>query len=212
MAKKIFTDIREDKYKWYYSKINKAIEDKSGNILLLGRYKDKHTLNDDRVGFLMKYNPEHDTIYWRIEFKEPNHDFDANDFILNDDGSVYVIIDYFPSGIYSSNVVLVKIDNTGCLMDECHIGQPHFNANGIVFPNPFTTEFNLQFTENVSEVNLSMYNALGQLVASNTLIPKPTAEGNYYVTYSAPTLAKGLYFYKLTTNNKIISKGKIMKQ
>ncbi|MEY2830643.1 MAG: hypothetical protein RIQ33_2501, partial [Bacteroidota bacterium] len=62
------------------------------------------------------------------------------------------------------------------------------------------------------EVNLSMYNALGQLVASNTLIPKPTAEGNYYINYSAPTLAKGLYFYKLTTNNKIILKGKIIKQ
>ncbi|MEY4875693.1 MAG: Secretion system C-terminal sorting domain [Bacteroidota bacterium] len=153
-----------------------------------------------------------DTVYWRIEFRELNHYFRANDFILNEDGSVYVLLMKWPNSIYASDVILVKIDNTGCLMDECHIGQPHFNTNGIVFPNPFTTEFNLQFTENVSEVNLTMYNAVGQLVVSSTLIPKPTAEGIYYVTYSAPTLANGLYFYQLTTNGNIITKGKIIKQ
>jgi hypothetical protein len=210
--KRFFIDTKLDKSKWYKSYFTKVIQDVAGNILLLGTYRDMNTFNIDKVGFLCKYNPEHDTIYWRIEFKELDHDFEANDFVLNDDGSVFVVLEKWPIPIYSSDVILVKIDNTGCLMDECHIGQPHFNTNGIVFPNPFTNEFNLQFTENVSEVNLSMYNAVGQLVASNTLKPKPTAEGNYYVNYQAPTLSKGLYFYQLTADGNIITKGKIMKQ
>jgi Secretion system C-terminal sorting domain len=160
----------------------------------------------------MKYNPNIDSILWRIEFKELNHDFDANDFVLNEDGSAYVVINYFPSGIYSADVILVKIDNTGCLMDECHIGQPHYNTEAVVFPNPFSNEFTIQFSEKITEATLTLYNAIGQLQATQVLLPKLTAEGKYYVTYTAPSLANGLYFYQLTTNGAVISKGKIMKQ
>ncbi|MEN9523525.1 MAG: Secretion system C-terminal sorting domain, partial [Bacteroidota bacterium] len=157
-----------------------------------------------------KYNPICDTIVWRYDFGGLEGRFEAQAFTMMPDESIYLVLEN--SWVNGGDIYLVKIDSTGKMINECLFQTPSFTNNKAPFPNPFTTEFNIQFTENVSEVNLTMYNALGQLTTTTTLYPKPTAEGSYYVTYSAPTLAKGLYFYQLTANNKIISKGKIMKQ
>ena len=196
---------------WIESYIQQIIEANDNELLLIGSYSDTSgRQTNSNIGFICKYNFVCDTIVWRIDFGAFNKNFEAKNFSMLPNGTVYLLLrNYSTDG---GDIYLVKIDSMGKMVNECLIHPPSFTSTIAPFPNPFTTEFNLQFAENVSEVNLSMYNAVGQLVVSSTLIPKPTAEGNYYITYQAPSLANGLYFYQLTTNGNLITKGKIMKQ
>jgi hypothetical protein len=195
---------------WMSTSIKQIAEMKDGGIVFISSSEDTVENQFINKGFICKYNPICDTIVWRYDFGGLNGKFVAQAFTIMPDESIYFVLEN--AWVNGGDIYLVKIDSTGKMINECLMHPPSFTNNYIPFPNPFTTEFTLQFSEQTDEVNLTMYNAVGQLVVSNTLIPKPTAEGNYYINYSAPTLAKGLYFYKLTTNNKIILKGKIIKQ
>jgi len=67
------------------------------------------------------------------------------------------------------------------------------------YPNPFnpTTTISYQIPKN-SEVKLSVYNALGQKVAS--LISEKQAAGTYNVEWNASGFASGIYLYRLETD------------
>ena len=212
--KRFLTDKREDKFHWLYSQFNKVIEEKDGNLLLLGTYQDLRTPNYDNVGFLIKYNPTLDTVFWRIEFRNLNDGFDAKDFALDINGTAYVVCYYVPykNTGYTSDMYLVKIDNTGCLMDECHIGQPHYNSQVITIPNPFKDGFNVQFSDTATTANIVLFDILGRKVLEQTLTTNLTYEGLHYVSCDAAALANGMYLFILTANNKQIAKGKVVKQ
>ena len=66
------------------------------------------------------------------------------------------------------------------------------------YPNPFnpttTISYHLPFA---SKVDLSLYNVLGQNVA--TIISENQSAGNYKVELDATEFASGIYFYKLKT-------------
>ena len=69
------------------------------------------------------------------------------------------------------------------------------------YPNPFnpntTVEFDLP--EDVSNLNLSIYNALGEKVAE--LVNASLAAGKYRYQWNAQNLAYGVYIYEIRTNN-----------
>jgi len=66
------------------------------------------------------------------------------------------------------------------------------------YPNPFnpitTIEYQIPKT---SQVDLSIYNLLGQKVA--TLVTEKLTPGNYKYTWDASGFASGIYYYKLST-------------
>jgi len=64
------------------------------------------------------------------------------------------------------------------------------------YPNPFnpSTMINYQLSMN-NEVDLSIYNLLGQKVA--TLVSKKQAAGSYQVEWDASAYASGVYYYVL---------------
>ena len=68
------------------------------------------------------------------------------------------------------------------------------------YPNPFnpSTAINYQLSA-VSDVQLSVYNTLGQKV--RTLINGLQEAGNHTVTFNANGLASGVYLYRLSTGN-----------
>jgi len=67
------------------------------------------------------------------------------------------------------------------------------------YPNPFNPSTRIEFAlPKETRVRLEVYNMLGQKVA--TLVDEVRSAGNYGVTFDAGSLASGLYFYRLSTN------------
>ncbi len=74
-----------------------------------------------------------------------------------------------------------------------------------VYPNPFSSQINIEVKENNigNEKNLVIYNSLGQTVLSENFNTKN-------ITIESKHLSNGIYFYKLSTNNKVIGSGKLI--
>jgi len=69
------------------------------------------------------------------------------------------------------------------------------------YPNPFNANTQINFTiPTTSDVNLSVYNMLGQKVA--TLVSETLNAGNHSANWNASAVSSGVYFYKLTAGDK----------
>lgn len=77
------------------------------------------------------------------------------------------------------------------------------------YPNPFNpnTVINWQLAVS-SHVDLSIYNFLGQKVA--TLINKKQRAGSYQIEWNASGFASGIYLYRLETDNGFVQIKKLM--
>ncbi len=73
------------------------------------------------------------------------------------------------------------------------------------YPNPFNnqTDINIGLPE-AGKVSLDIYNVLGQKV--ETLINSYMPQGQHTITWDASSYSSGIYFYKLTTNDKTMTK------
>ena len=77
------------------------------------------------------------------------------------------------------------------------------------FPNPFNPATKIEFSLNTkSEVNLTIFNMLGQEVA--TLVDEVKAAGSHNVTWNASNVASGVYFYKLTAGDLTLTKKMVL--
>jgi flagellar hook assembly protein FlgD len=77
------------------------------------------------------------------------------------------------------------------------------------YPNPFNPVTNIEYrVSNYGKVELSVYNILGQKVA--TLVDKKQPVGSYQVQWDATGLATGVYVYKLKTSQSQQVKKMIM--
>jgi hypothetical protein len=63
-------------------------------------------------------------------------------------------------------------------------------------------------TQSVVNVALTVYNALGQKIA--TLVNKKQAAGNYTVRFDARDLPSGIYFYTLRAGDFVATKKMIL--
>ena len=77
------------------------------------------------------------------------------------------------------------------------------------YPNPFnpTTTISYQLPA-ISKVDISIYNLLGQKVA--TLVSKKQQAGIYKIEWDASGFASGLYFYKLVTDENFVQSRKLI--
>ncbi len=73
------------------------------------------------------------------------------------------------------------------------------------YPNPFnpTTTINYTIEEN-GDVNISIYNLMGQKVA--TLVNEQKSAGQYNVRWDASRLSSGMYYYRLDANGQSITR------
>jgi len=77
------------------------------------------------------------------------------------------------------------------------------------YPNPFNPSTVIEFSlpEDVSNVKLSIYNSLGEMVAE--LVNTTLTAGNYRYQWNAQNLATGMYIYELRTD-KFVSVKKML--
>ncbi|MBD3224214.1 MAG: T9SS type A sorting domain-containing protein, partial [Caldithrix sp.] len=68
------------------------------------------------------------------------------------------------------------------------------------FPNPFNPTTTITYeVPKTSKINLTIYNTLGEKVI--TLVDEVRGAGVYTINVDASTLASGIYFYRLKTDN-----------
>ncbi|MCP4631374.1 MAG: T9SS type A sorting domain-containing protein, partial [candidate division Zixibacteria bacterium] len=73
------------------------------------------------------------------------------------------------------------------------------------YPNPFNSSTTINYILPIaSDVEIEIYNILGQKVS--TLIDKRQTAGYKNVTWNSSDYSSGIYFYKLTTENKTLTK------
>ncbi|VAX23895.1 hypothetical protein MNBD_IGNAVI01-269 [hydrothermal vent metagenome] len=73
------------------------------------------------------------------------------------------------------------------------------------YPNPFNPSTTISFSIDKQEyVELTVYNSLGQLVTKLLNEDKPA--GNYNLVFNAANLPSGVYYYRLFTGNKTMTK------
>ena len=73
------------------------------------------------------------------------------------------------------------------------------------YPNPFNPETKIHYNINIAgRVCISIYDVLGREVS--VLVNKVQYPGHYDVKFSGNDLATGIYFYRLQTENKVITK------
>ncbi len=73
------------------------------------------------------------------------------------------------------------------------------------YPNPFNASTNISFSlPEAGEVSLEVYNLMGQRVA--TLVNGNKVAGQHTVTWDAASFSSGVYFYKLSAGDNVITK------
>jgi hypothetical protein len=77
------------------------------------------------------------------------------------------------------------------------------------YPNPFNPSTTISFTlDRDGYVSLNVYDVAGRAVA--TILNKHMAAGSYDVGFNANGLSSGVYFYKLKTGEKEMTKKMIL--
>ena len=78
------------------------------------------------------------------------------------------------------------------------------------YPNPFNPTTTIQFslTEDVQEVKLIIYDALGEKVAE--LVNEELQKGVYNYSWKADSFAGGIYIYQLVTDKLVSTKKMIL--
>jgi len=77
------------------------------------------------------------------------------------------------------------------------------------YPNPFNPSTTIKFAvPKESNVNLSIYNVLGELVS--TLVNEPMKPGYYEYDFNASSLASGVYLYRLQAGSFVETKKMIL--
>lgn len=99
--------------------------------------------------------------------------------------------------VYEQKIVIensaLSVENTNIIVSEFNV---HFN-----YPNPFNPSTNISFTiPEAGNVKIEVFNSLGQLVEllKNDLY----IAGEHTISFNAQHFGSGVYFYKISYNNK----------
>jgi hypothetical protein len=130
-----------------------------------------------------------------IPFYDPNYEVTPSDTTLvvtENDSTFYIEF------IYKS---LTGFDPEEKIPEIFYLGQN--------YPNPFNPRTVISYRLPVgSKVDLSIYNILGQMVA--TLVSAKQSMGTYNIEWDASGFASGLYFYRLETDKGFVQSRKLI--
>lgn len=162
--------------------------DGMGNIYVTGRSFSATTGNDFHT---VKYSPD-GTQQWIALFNHPENTYDAATAIAVDGwGAVYV------TGRTGGNYY----GNSGYITTVKYTQKEYFNRPKTFnlsqnYPNPFNASTVIRYRlENASQVELKIYNLLGQEI--ETLLEAKQMSGEYEVQWNPTNVSSGTYVYRL---------------
>ncbi|NOR44714.1 MAG: T9SS type A sorting domain-containing protein [Candidatus Delongbacteria bacterium] len=131
-------------------------------------------------------------------YEFPIADFDNNYRIWDGDGNGSEIVDM---GVYEYDSHSTDIDN-----EELIIGNYTLEQN---YPNPFNPETTISYSlMNNAQVHLKVYDILGRELVD--LVDSKQNKGSHEVKFNASMLTSGIYFYRLSVDEKVVSNKKMM--
>jgi hypothetical protein len=116
---------------------------------------------------------------------------------------------YIVAGIRDGDVLLIKVaPDVTSIEDNPHVFVTNYQLHQN-YPNPFNpiTMINYQLPVS-SEVNLSIYNVLGQKIT--TLVDKMQTPGTYEVQWDASGYPSGVYYYQLNCTGGFLQTRKLL--
>jgi len=125
------------------------------------------------------------------------------DIILQDEGEREINVNLKDgNNVVISNQAVSKLKVTGKVVPRVYALEQNY-------PNPFnpSTTINFALPEDISNVKLTIYNALGEKVAE--LVNGSLVAGKYQYQWNAKNVATGLYIYELRTD-KFVSIKKML--
>ena len=157
------------------------------------------------IGPLMSYYEKITPNFKRLNDEEWTTMVDANDIPSRPDWVNIYLADFkgnkFDSGRELPSVIYSGINEPVQGVEEFFLSQN--------YPNPFNPLTTIKYQLSAfSEIELSIYNLLGQRVA--TLISGNQPAGNYEVEWNAAGFASGVYLYKLTTDEGFVQSKKLI--
>ncbi len=143
------------------------------------------------VGLFTTSNLDGSNTVWELESPDEigNTVVESLD-IRPSDGTV--IVGTFGKGIYSSKILITKVDEDNAAPNNYILSQN--------YPNPFNPTTTIGFTLPTAEtVQLSIFNALGEEVAA--LVNERKEAGEHIIIFNAANLPSGIYLYRLQAGN-----------
>lgn len=181
--------------------------DACGDSLLVGAVFDTVKGSYSGSAYLFTYEDE----TWGKKSKiVPSNEEEADDFgrallvdkdkiIISAPGSNVGEID--PGIVYIYTSKPLSVDNSEMGTEQFHISNN--------YPNPFNSSTKLSYSIKESGiVSLKVFNVVGEKVAN--LVNEVKNPGSYSVVFNASSLASGIYFYTLRTNNFVETKKMIL--
>ena len=117
------------------------------------------------------------------------------------------IIDHSPIDTLVAKIEGRVIDTyaTGIYAEDAERALPVTYSLSQNYPNPFNPVTTINYSiPAVSDVRLDIFNILGQRIT--TLINENQQPGEYSIIWDASNMASAIYFYRLTTEEKILTK------
>ena len=110
------------------------------------------------------------------------------------------------TGALTTSSITTTMDATCPLTDVSTINEGN-NQVMTIAPNPFSSFATISLNDNSKNMNyeLSVYNVLGKVEINTTII-------NQVTTIKTSQLKSGIYFYKVTSNGKLVQSGKLISQ
>ena len=149
-------------------------------------------INGDGLVELVLLSDANELLVWK---------FDAS--YENGKNSAKFLVDSRNSGIVIAPDIVTDIGD-----DELSVLPQSFALNQN-YPNPFNPTTTIEFSvPEKSEVRVEVFNILGQKV--RTLVNAELSVGNYNAVFDAGELSSGIYFYRLLSGDKNITKKMIL--
>ncbi len=121
------------------------------------------------------------------------------------------IIDHSPIDTTVARIEGRVIDTyaTGIYAEDAERALPMTYSLSQNYPNPFNPVTTIEYSiPAASDVRLEIFNILGQRVT--TLINENQQPGEYAIIWDASNMASAIYFYRLTTEEKILTKKMVL--
>jgi hypothetical protein len=168
-----------------------------GGYVITGK---TYTSSSKNGVLMIKTNANGDSL-WSKTFGGMEDDYGACIKATNDGG--YIIAGTTSSfGLLYSNVYLIKTDGNGIVAGlEDYTNQSH---NTTISPNPFSQSTQITLPQTYHNISLAVYDIQGKLLAQQQY------KDCSLIQLNRNQLSNGLYFLKLTLDDKEVETGKIV--